>query len=613
MIRSSQRREGQRKHRLTAVCVCALGAVIAYSALAAVSDWKAWPTRDFPLAGGNYFNQRYSALDQVNTSNVRKLGGAWVVRLEEDLRGGQLGNLDAVPIVVDGVMYVTTGRRGVVALNAKTGAVKWRYRPEQEVVGANKGVVVAEGKVIFGRRDNRLIALDQETGAVAWETVLTDQRASYTSAAPVYYDGRVFIGTAGGDIGARGQIGAYDVKTGKEIWKFHTIPGPGEPFADTWEGESYKYGGAGVWNHVAVDPDLGMIYLGTGNAGPDTYGPLRGGDNLFTASVLALDLRTGAYKWHFQQVHHDIWDYDAASPPVLADLTYQGQRRQLLLHPGKTGWLYILDRTNGTPLIGIEERPVPQEPRMKTARTQPYPIGDRFVPLCAEPLRDYERGCLFQSFWDQPVLIFPGSSGGNAWAPMTFSPVTNLAYIPANVMSTVYVSRHEEFDETTGRFRTIGGGEGFFRPAGARRSGTLTAIDPTTNRIVWQQQTKYPLGTGGGLLSTAGGLIFHGEPDGHLVARDIQNGEELWKFQTGAGANAPPSTYEIDGEQYIAMLSGGNRLLLSQPGDYLWAVKLGGTVPPAPAPREPPLIHPESGGPQAPPASPAPPANPAQR
>ena len=577
-----------------------LAGIAGPSAQSNPSDWRSAPTADFPLVGGNYANQRYSELDTINTSNIKNLGGAWSIHLDEGLQGGQLGNLDATPVVVGGVMYVTTGARNVVAVDAKTGAVKWRYRPaEGSIIGANKGVVVAEGKVIFGRRDNRLIALDQKTGSLVWQTVLTTQQAAYTSAAPVYYGGRVFIGIAGSENGMRGHIGAYDVNTGKEIWKFYTIPGPGERFADTWEGDSHKFGGAGVWNHVAIDPDLGMVYMGTGNAGPDTYGPIRGGDNLFSASVLALDLKTGGYKWHFQEVRHDLWDYDAASPPVLADVTFQGKRRQILMHPGKTGWLYILDRTNGTPLIGIEDRPVPQESRMKTAATQPYPIGDRFVPLCAEPLRDYERGCLFSSFWDKPVLVFPGSSGGNAWAPMTFSPRTNLAYIPANVMSTVYIARHELFDETLGRFKTVGGGEGFYRPAGAQRSGTLTAMDPTTNRIVWQKQTKYPLGTGGGLLSTAGGLIFHGEPDGNLVARDIRNGDELWKFQTGAGANAPASTFEIDGEQYVAILSGGNRLLLSQRGDSLWAFKLGGKVPPAPAPPEPPLVQPDQGQEQA--------------
>jgi quinohemoprotein ethanol dehydrogenase len=575
---------------LMAIALCVATGVLAFSAVPAAPNWKMPPTRDFPLAGGSYSNQRYSALNQINSSNIKTLGGVWSLRVEERGRGG---TLDGTPIVVDGVMYVTTGTRNVLAIDVKTGAVKWRYRPESEEgkTGANKGVVVADGKVVFGRRDNLLMALDQQTGDVVWQTRTTTQRAAYSSAAPVYYDGLVFVGVAGGDGAVRGEVAAYEVKTGKQVWKFGTIPGPGDRFSDTWEADAHRWGG-GVWNHVALDPDLGMIYVGVGNAGPDTDGRLRGGDNLFTASILALDLRTGAYKWHFQEVHHDLWDYDAASPPVLADITYRGRSRKILMHPGKTGFLYILDRTNGKPLIGVDEKPVRQEPRMKTAGTQPFPIGDRFVPLCPEPLGDYERGCLFTPYWDRPVLIFPGSSGGNAWAPMTFSPQTNLAYVPANVMSSVYTSKYDEFDETTGTFKKIGGGDGFVRPPGAQRSGTLTAIDPTTNKIAWQKQTRYPMGTGSGLLSTAGGLVFHGESDGNLVAYDIRNGEELWKFQTGAGANGPVSTFEADGEQYVAVLAGGNNILLSPRGDFLWTFKLGGTLPEAPPGRQPPLIHP---------------------
>jgi quinohemoprotein ethanol dehydrogenase len=568
------------------------GAMVALAA-APNEDWKRPPTRDCPLAGGNYASWRYSALDKINTGNVTQLGGAWFIRLEEGRRGGQL---DGTPIVIDGVMYVTTGMRNVLAIEAKTGRVKWRYRPDDPpLYGASKGLVVAEGKVIFGRRDRTLLALDKETGEVLWQTVLTTQRAAHISAPPIYYDGLIFVGTAGGDVGARGQIGAYDIKTGKEVWKFYTVPGPGERFAETWEGDSYKWGGAGIWTHVAVDPELRMLYVGTGNAGPDNDGSNRGGDNLFTCALLALDMKTGAHKWHFQEVRHDIWDYDSSSPPVLADVRYEGRLRKVVIHPGKTGWLYILDRTNGKPLIGIEEKAVPQEPRQKTAKTQPYPIGDRFVPLCAEPLKEFERGCVFAAFWDKPILVFPGSSGGNAWAPITFSPKTNLVYVPANVMPSVFEVKHEVIDETTGLFKKVGGGQGYYRPGGAPRSGTLTAMDPATNRIVWQKQTKWPLGSGAGLLSTAGGLLLHGEPDGNFVARDIANGDELFKFQTGAGVSSPAATFEVDGEQYIAVMSSGNRIQLSAAGDYLWTFKLGGTVPPAPAPREPPQIHPERG------------------
>jgi PQQ-dependent dehydrogenase (methanol/ethanol family) len=543
------------------------------------------------MAGGNYANYRYSSLDQINTATVNRLGGAWSIHLEE---GALVGNLDGAPVVVGGVMYVSTARQNVLAIDAPTGQVKWRYRPGPDTrTGANKGVAVGDGKVFIGRRDNVLVALDQQTGNPVWETRLTMHPAAYTSAAPVYYEGRVYIGVAGGDNGARGQMGAYDSKTGKEIWKFFTIPGAGERFANTWEGDSYKTGGGGIWNHVAVDPDLGLVYMGVGNAAPDVWGATRGGDNLFTASVLALDARSGAYKWHFQEVHHDIWDHDAASPPVLADLRYRGQLRKVLMHPGKTGFLYILDRTNGKPVIGIEERPVRQEARMKTARTQPFPLGDRFVPMCPEQvLEGFEQGCLFTPFWDRRVLIFPGSSGGNAWAPMTFSPKTNLVYIPANLIPTAFSAKQEVWDETSHRFVTIGDSQGFYRPAGLQRAGMLTAMDPTTNKVVWQKRTKYPIGGGSGLLSTAGGLLFHGESDGNLVAYDIRNGDELWKFQTGAGANAPVSTFSVNGEQYVAVMSGGNALYMSQRGDVLWAFKLGGTLPQATAPREPPVVQP---------------------
>ena len=367
---------------------------------------------------------------------------------------------------------------------------------------------------------------------------------------------------------------------------------------ETWEGDSYKNGGGGVWHSATLDPELGLIYFSVGNAGLRQYGAAdrnpafadegrRGGDNLFTASIVALDMKTGAYRWHFQQVHHDIWHLDAGGPSVLADITYQGKPRKILINPGKTGYLYILDRTNGTPLIGIEERPVPQEPRMKTARTQPYPIGDPFVPVCAEPLGTYERGCLFAAYGNEPILVGPGTAGGNTWAPITFSPTTGLAYVPGTIFDSVFKLGAEgpgrALQSTT------------FHPPGVRRAGTLTAMDPTTNRIVWQKPLKYPAGGGSGLLSTAGGLLFNGQPDGHLVAYDIKNGDELWRFQTGAGADAGVSTFEVAGEQYVAIMAGGNSVLRSQRGDFLWAFKLGGTLPQAPAPREPPSIEPEAG------------------
>jgi len=530
---------------------------------------------DFPTVGGNLANQRHSSLTRITPQNVTRLGGAWMVHLED---GQPAGNMQGTPVVVGGVLYVGSGSGKVFAIDAATGARIWTYVPAA-VGQTNRGVAVAEGKVFSGQPGTRLVALDQKTGALVWDTRVAERGG--TPGAVIYHDGLVFAGIAGGESGVRGQFGAYDAKTGKEVWKFYTIPGPGEFGNDTWEGDSWMRGGGPLWTHPAIDPDLGLVYLPVGNAYPDTDGSTRGGDNLFTASIVALDLKTGVRKWHFQEVHHDIWDYDNQTPPVLADVRYQGQVRKILIHGGKTGLTYILDRTNGRPLVGIEERPVPQEPRQKTAKTQPFPIGDTVVPTCPETGSVVDPGsrtaCVFAAYWaDDPVVTTPGTQGGFNWAPMTFSPVTNLVYVPASIINSRFGPR-------------------YLRPPGQPRSGTLTAVDPTTNKIVWQKRTKFPLGTGSGLLSTASGLIFHGESDGNVVAYDIRNGNVLWQFQTGAGADAPVATYEVGGEQYVAILAGGNTFQLSARGDNLWAFKLGGAVPALPTPPEPPTTQPGAG------------------
>jgi glucose dehydrogenase len=300
-------------------------------------------------------------------------------------------------------------------------------------------------------------------------------------------------------------------------------------------------------------------------------------------------------------VHHDLWDYDAGAPPMLADVRFRGAMRKILMHAGKTGYLYILDRETGKPLVGIEEKPVPQEPRIKTARTQPFPIGDSFVPTCPEPdsvLPGYEKGCIFSSYWDKAIVLAPGTQGGVAWAPSTFSPKTGLAYITAAIINSSHDLRRQVWDEQGQRFVSPGPtGQGYNRPADEPRAGTLTAMDPTTNKIVWQKRLKFPGGAGSGLLSTAGGLLFRGESDGNLVAYDIRNGDVLWKFQTGAGADAPVATYQVNGEQYLAVMAGGNTFQLSKRDDLLWAFKLGGTIPQAPVPPEPPLTQPRVGAP----------------
>ena len=565
--------------RLPILLVLAAGAAMLHPSLRAQSAWNAPTGRDFPLAGGGLGNQRYSSLTQITPANLTRLGGAWMVHVGEGVR-----NLSVTPVVVGGVMYLGAGGGDVLALNAATGATLWRYR---STFGAqnNRGVAVAEGMVFTGQAGSRVVALDQKTGALVWETRVIDVppggRGGGTPGATLYSDGRVFAGVAGGEAGVRGQFAAFDAKTGKELWRFNLVPGPGELGHDTWEGESWKTGGAPLWTHAAIDPDLGLVYIPAGNAWPDQDGSRRGGDNLFSASIVALDVKTGAYKWHFQEVHHDLWDYDNPLPPVLADIQTNGQLRKVLIHGGKTGLTYVLDRATGKPLVGIEERPVPYVPMNKTARTQPFPLGDAPVPHCPEPgsvAANSISSCIFGAFrYDRAVVMTPGTQGGINWAPVTFSPRTNLFYVPGSLINS-------QFDR------------GFGRPGGQPRAGTLTAMDPATNRVVWQVRTKYPLATGAGLLSTASGLLFSGQSDGNLVAYDIANGNELWRFQTGAGADAPIATYEVNGEQYLAILAAGNSFQLSATGDSLWALKIGGTLPQAPAPEPPPTIQPGSGG-----------------
>jgi PQQ-dependent dehydrogenase (methanol/ethanol family) len=414
---------------------------------------------------------------------------------------------------------------------------------------------------------------------VAWKTPIEKWENGYTiTSAPLYFDGIVYSGISGGEFGVRGRLTALDAKTGAILWRSYTLPGPGEFGSDTWPpGTDHAMrGGATIWNTPALDPELGLVYFVAGNCGPDYDGASREGDNLFCASMIALKAKTGEYVWHFQQVHHDIWDYDAASPVVLFDTVINGQPRKGIAEAGRTGWVYILDRTNGKPLIGIEERPVPQEPRQKTAKTQPYPVGDATVPQCADVLPGYDKaGCIFAGFWETPVLIQPSGGGGTNWAPVPYSPDTGYFYVPGTVRTSAFTRYDKKY--VLGK-RYTGGTQA--APIGSPMSGTFTAIDSKTNKIAWQHKTPYRIGTGGGSTVTAGGLVFRGEPDGNVLALDAKTGEELWRFQTGFGADAPPVVYEVDGEQYVAIATGGNQQSGGAYGDAVWSFSLKGQLGP---------------------------------
>jgi quinohemoprotein ethanol dehydrogenase len=543
--------------------------------------------KDWVTNGGNMTNERYSTLKQIDTTNVKQLKGAWMTRLKGSGLGGKY-SLEATPLVKDGIMYMVTGNDDVFALDAKTGQILWEHWSQigQTISTVccgwiNRGLAMGEGMLFLGQLDANMVALDIKTGKEVWRTPVEDWHNGYgVTNAPLYFDGIVYSGITGGEFGIRGRLTALDAKTGKILWRAYTLPAPSEPGGDTWPAgtDHYSRGGASIWNTPALDPQLGLVYFAVGNCGPDYDGSMREGDNLFCASVLAVNAKTGAYAWHFQEVHHDIWDYDAASPVVLFDTVINGQPRKGIAQAGRTGWVYILDRTNGKPLIGVEERPVPQEPRQKTAKTQPFPIGDAIVPQCAEPMpaSGYEKaGCIFEAFWEEPVLIQPSGIGGTNWAPMSYNPDTGSFYVSGTIRTSAFARYGDTYKLG---LRYVGGTQA--APIGSPMTGTFTAIGGNTNKIVWQHKTPYRVGQGGGSTTTAGGLVFRGEPDGNFLALDAKTGEELWRFQTGFGADAPPSVYEVDGEEYVAIATGGNSLQLSANGDAVWVFSLKGQLGP---------------------------------
>ncbi|PYM19406.1 MAG: quinonprotein alcohol dehydrogenase [Candidatus Rokuibacteriota bacterium] len=587
-------------HRLLSILTI-LAFSLAPAALASAADpeidtlLKRPPGKDWVTNGGDLTNQRYSTLKQIDTTNAKQLKGVWMTRLKGSGAGGKY-SFEASPLVKDGVMYVITGNDDVFALNAKTGQIVWEYWSgiDQKISTVccgwvNRGLAMGEGMLFFGQFDANVVALDMKTGKVVWKTPIEKWENGYTiTSAPLYYDGIVYSGLSGGEFGVRGRLTALNAKSGEVLWRWYTLPGPGEIGADTWPAgtDHSMRGGATIWNTPALDPALNLVYFATGNCGPDYDGSMREGDNLFCASMVGLNAKTGQYAWHFQQVHHDIWDYDAASPVVLFDTVIDGQPRKGIAEAGRTGWVYILDRTNGKPLIGIDEKPVPQEPRQKTAKTQPFPRGDATVPQCAEPIQGYEKaGCIFDVFWETPVLMQPSGIGGTNWSPMPYSPDTGYFYVPGTVRTSAFT----RFGDTwkLGQ-RYVGGSQA--APISSTMSGTFTAIDSKTNKIAWQHKTPYRIGGGGGSSVTAGGLVFRGEPDGNFLALDAKTGQELWRFQTGFGADAPPVIYEVDGEQYVAIATGGNQLQGSAYGDAVWAFSLKGQLGPLWPPPPPQTI-----------------------
>ena len=520
-------------------------------------DFNSSPN-EWLLHGRTYAEERHSPLDQINTSNVDQIGLSW------SFETGTNRGHETTPIVKDGVMFITAPWSVVHALDAKTGDLLWTHDPKVERAWANnaccdvvnRGVALYENSIFFGTIDGRLISLDKDTGTENWSILTIDKSRPYTiTGAPRIVKGNVIIGNGGGEFGVRGYVTAYDVDSGDELWRFYTVPGnPNEPFespemeiaAKTWSGGKWwEYGGGGtVWDSMAYDPALDTLYIGTGNGSPwNRY--VRspgGGDNLYLSSIVALDPDTGDYKWHYQTTPGDSWDYTATQHMILADLEINGQMRKVIMQAPKNGFFYVIDRTNGE-LISAEN----------------------YVPINWATHVDMETGRPVENpannYFDTPALTTPGPLGGHNWQPMAFNPDTGLVYIPAQEMLFVY-SHDKDFEYNPKTWNTGQQIEMTYLPKNPDELamvdkatfGYLLAWDPVAQKEVWREQYQRPWS--GGLLSTAGDLVLQGTSDGRFIAFDAASGEILWSVDTGQGIIAPPITYMIDDEQYIAVQVG---------------------------------------------------------
>ena len=555
--------------------------------------------------GRTYDEQRFSPLHQINDQSVSRLGLAWYYDL--DTHRGQ----EATPIVVDGVMYFTSAWSKVFALNAATGQLLWSFDPKVPgdwAVNAccdvvNRGVAAWKGRIFVGTLDGRLIALDAVDGHRVWETLTIDPNFRYTvTGAPLVAKDKVIIGNGGGEFGVRGYVSAYDSETGKLVWRFYTVPGdPSKPFespilakaAKTWSGEWWKLGGGGtVWNAIAYDPELDQLYIGTGNGTPwnEKIRSPKGGDNLLTCSIVALKMDSGEYVWHYQQDPADGWDFDSAEDIILADLLIDGRVRKVLMQAPKNGFFYVLDRTNGSLLSA-----------------KPFTFVNWASGVDPKTGRPMETS-LARYRGTDPAPIVPGPVGAHSWQPMSYSPATGLVYIPVNDAGFKYKTplsfAAKKLAPNYGIDVVAAGMPQDPKIKKAIMStvkGKLVAWDPVRQEAAWSLERPGPWN--GGTLATAGNLVFEGTAGGNFEAYRADHGEKLWSFAAQTGVMAGPVTYEVSGEQYIAVLAGWGGVFPLAAGEVSFAsgqvrnvshmlvFKLGGkaSLPPAQA-MEPPHL-----------------------
>ncbi len=490
---------------------------------------------------GDYTGRRYSALREINTTNVIQLRAAWV------FQPGTSQNLEATPIVVRGVMFMTSAN-DVFALDARTGRQLWRYsRPvspgllDDAAAHKNRGVALWQNSVFAETDDAHLVALDARSGSLLWDVEYADKTKHYgATSAPLVVKDEVVVGTSGGDSGVRGFLAAFDAATGKKKWHRWTIPAPGEFGSESWPGDSYLHGGATAWMPGTYDPELNTLYWTTSNAAPDFVGDSRPGDDLYSACVLALDADTGEIKWYFQFTPHDLYDYDATETPVLVDKSENGATKHLLLQANRNGFFYLLDRTHGKFL-----RATPFVTKLNWAKgidASGRPILSGRVPTA------------------EGTSICPGIEGATNWFSPSFNPDTGLFYVVALESCSTFLAKPREFVP----------GETFYN-TGTNHSPTeksqkvLLALSPGDGKIVWSYPQVGPGRSWGGTLTTAGGLVFFGDDSESFEAVDGNTGRALWHFNTGQMMRASPMTYEVDGVQYVAVAAGSDLFSFSLP------------------------------------------------
>lgn len=482
------------------------------------------------MYGRDYGNRRYSGLTQVSRDNVRDLVPAW------SFQTGTPDGLEATPLVVNGVLYMTTSWNHVFAIDARTGAEIWHYRrrlPEKLKYccgPVNRGVAVRGGLLYLATLDAHLVALDAQTGRVRWDVVIGRVEDNLAATSPPLVVGdKVVVGIAGGDYPSRCFVDAYDATTGKRLWRFYTTPEKGEPAAATWKGASHEVGGGGTWLNGSYDPELNLIYWGTGNPNPDYDLGIRDGDNLYTDSVIALDPETGKLRWHYQFTPGDAWDYDGVNEMVFADVSYQGRSVKALLHADRNGHVYAIDRTNGKFLYA--------KPFVRVTWAKGFtPEGRPIVDPAAIPTYEGVRVC-------------PGAAGGKEWNASAYDPAARLLFLPVIENCATFTNYGAEAKEKG--LEPVPSG---FRYIPGEAYGKVMALHADTFEVAWEVKTRTPMATG--MLITAGGVLFTGDAEGEFIAYDAATGKKLWSYQTGSGMRSAPITYQLEGQQYVVMPSG---------------------------------------------------------